>query len=159
MRNTRGFTLVELMVVVTIIAILSAIAVSSYTNVLKQGRDSKRLSDLKLIQSALEEYYADQVYYPMIEVDCTSGFFTINCPLKNPGGSRTYLNNIPVDPLSSNPQYNYQPLPTQPTNCDNSGVTKCTKYCIHAKMEVPGRLSDSGCTTHPSGYDYGVSKP
>lgn len=148
--NTHGFTLVELLVVITIIAVLSAIAMISYSNVLKTSRDSKRLSDLKLIQSALEEYHADQIYYPM------PAEFVVNNPLKNPNGSRTYLNNIPADPLSSNPQYNYQP---KPPSCDNSGVTKCTDYCIHANLEVvPAKTSDSGCTTHPSG-NYGVSKP
>lgn len=155
MSTERGFTLVELLVVITIIAVLSAIAIVSYSNVLKTSRDSKRMSDLKIIQSALEEYHADQIYYPMIAVSCTDGFFTVNCPLKNPGGTRTYLNNVPTDPLTSNDQYNYQ---QKPTGCDNSTATKCTGYCIFANLEGPAKTSDSGCTPAVP-YDYGVAKP
>jgi len=52
-----GFTLLELLVVVTIIAILAGIGLSNYTRSLSRGRDAKRRADLKSIQSALEQYY------------------------------------------------------------------------------------------------------
>ena len=55
----KGFTLLELLIVVGLIGILIAIAVTSYGTIQKKSRDSRRMSDLKGIQNALEQYYAD----------------------------------------------------------------------------------------------------
>ena len=60
----KGFTLVELLIAMTIVVILSAMGLSIYSSIQKGGRDAKRKSDLAVIQSALEQYHADQFYYP-----------------------------------------------------------------------------------------------
>lgn len=54
----KGFTLLEMLVVIGIIAILVSIGISSYSTAQKKARDAKRKSDLKSIQSALEQYYS-----------------------------------------------------------------------------------------------------
>ena len=61
---TGGFTLIEFLVVISIIAILTAVATVSYTNVQKKSRDGKRKSDLAAIQQALAVYYQDTGHYP-----------------------------------------------------------------------------------------------
>lgn len=58
-RNNWGFTLIEILVVIAIIAILISIGMASYTTAQRQGRDAKRRGDLKSIQNALEQYYAN----------------------------------------------------------------------------------------------------
>lgn len=55
--NTSGFSLVELMVVISIIAILSAIGMVIYTNTQKTARDTKRIADINNVAKALEMYY------------------------------------------------------------------------------------------------------
>lgn len=141
MPKKSGFTLIELLVTISIISILSVIGVIIYTSVLKQGRDSKRQSDLRSIQSALEQYYADQFYYPAT--------ITIGSALS--GGGKTYLNTIPSDPTGVK-QYSYTALPEA---CDNS-ATKCTGYCLYAKLEnsTPGIGS---CTN--TLYNFAVTPP
>ncbi len=57
--QASGFTLLELLVVITIIAILAAIGLGNYTRTLSRGRDAKRRADLKAIQNALEQYYVN----------------------------------------------------------------------------------------------------
>lgn len=52
--NPQGFTLIELMVVVTIIAFLSVIGIVSFTNVQAQARDGRRRADIDAIATALE---------------------------------------------------------------------------------------------------------
>lgn len=60
----RGFTLVELMVVIAVIAILTAIAVVMYSVVMKQAHDSKRQSDMTALQSTLDTFYQANGVYP-----------------------------------------------------------------------------------------------
>lgn len=60
----KGFTLIELIVVVAIIGLLSTLAVVALGSARVKARDSKRLSDLKQMQTALELYYSDKANYP-----------------------------------------------------------------------------------------------
>lgn len=52
--NPRGFTLIELMVVVAIIAVLSVIGITIFTNAQRNSRDARRRADIKAISQALE---------------------------------------------------------------------------------------------------------
>ncbi len=63
MKNLKAFTFVELIVVVTILAILSAIWFSSYISSLSDTRDSQRKSDLTQVSSALKIYKQKRWYY------------------------------------------------------------------------------------------------
>ncbi|MBT3816923.1 MAG: prepilin-type N-terminal cleavage/methylation domain-containing protein, partial [Candidatus Magasanikbacteria bacterium] len=62
--NKKGFTLIELLVVIAIIGLLSTLAVVALGSAREKARDSKRLSDLKQMQTALELYYTDVGSYP-----------------------------------------------------------------------------------------------
>lgn len=59
MRNNRGFTIIELAVVIVIIAILSTIGFISYNGAQKTARDSKRKIDVNAIVSAYQMHYVD----------------------------------------------------------------------------------------------------
>lgn len=166
-RHKKGFTLVELLIVISIIAVLSVVGLVSYTNFLKNSRDAKRQSDIKFIQSALEQYFADQKYYPLSNTTatCVNGTFKISCPLKSPGGTRVYLNNIPGDPINGTiTQYVYTPLyvntmvvPNFVSACNDPTVL-CNNYCLFVRLEGTTLNSDLGCTP-TGGYTYGVARP
>ena len=64
MRKFKGFTLVELLVVVAIIGILATVVVISYSGAQKKARDAKVTSDISAVQQALELYYQDKSGYP-----------------------------------------------------------------------------------------------
>ena len=59
-----GFTLIELLVVISIIGMLSSIVLASLNTARAKSRDSKRMSDLRQMQLALEQYYDDNRVYP-----------------------------------------------------------------------------------------------
>jgi prepilin-type N-terminal cleavage/methylation domain-containing protein len=66
--NKRGFTLVELMVVVAIISILASIVLISLASARGKTLDSRRVSDIKEIQTSLEEYLNDRGQLPNVGI-------------------------------------------------------------------------------------------
>src|SRR3989344_2717562 len=61
----KGFTLMELLIVIAIIGILISISAAAYSTAQKRSRDSRRQGDLKAMQNALEQYYsANNGSYP-----------------------------------------------------------------------------------------------
>lgn len=131
--SKSGFTLVELLITLAIISILAAVGLVVYSNIMKQGNDSKRKSDLRSIQSALEQYYTDQFYYPES--------ITFGSALKNPAATKTYLNVIPEDPTGTT-EYAYTKLPS---TCDNTAGKECTSYCLYALLESTSTDEFNGC--------------
>jgi len=63
-RGHSGFTIVELLIVVVVIAILAAISLAAYTNFQTRARDSLRSNDMASIMKALDLYYVDNGQYP-----------------------------------------------------------------------------------------------
>jgi prepilin-type N-terminal cleavage/methylation domain-containing protein len=64
--RARGFTLIELMTVITIIALLATVVFAMLQQSRAKGRDSLRIQTLKELQKAIDMYYSDYGYYPPI---------------------------------------------------------------------------------------------
>lgn len=69
-RNNKGFTLVELMVVILIIGILVAIAVPVYNNVQKNAKEKACALNIRTIEGAVVQYYAEHNKYPKLSELC-----------------------------------------------------------------------------------------
>lgn len=80
MRKQSGFTLIELMIVVAIVGILSALAFPAYTDYVLRGKLSEAHANLLTIRSAAEQYFQDNRTY--IGYPCNAAntkYFTYSC--------------------------------------------------------------------------------
>jgi general secretion pathway protein G len=64
MKRQKGFTLIELLIVVAIIGIIAAIAIPNLLNAINRGRQTRTMSDIRSIATALEAYSVDFNFYP-----------------------------------------------------------------------------------------------
>ncbi len=102
----QGFTLIELLVVIAIIGLLLTAAVASFSYVRERARDTKRVSDMKTMQKALEIYLTTNSRYPIAAADtCLTNTDGVSQALKNAGA----MIEVPVDP--------YAPWVSDPTHC------------------------------------------
>ena len=63
MRTARGFTLIELMIVVAVLAILAAVAFPSYTNYIQRGKITEATSSLSELRLRAEKWFSDNRTY------------------------------------------------------------------------------------------------
>jgi type IV pilus assembly protein PilA len=90
-----GFTLIELMIVVAIIAVLAGILIPNFVHARGQSATAACEANMRSIATAAELYFTDNQAYPATaQVDRTFG-------VGNNGTAGMYLNNTPVDPAAS----------------------------------------------------------
>ncbi|KKP51967.1 MAG: Type IV pilus biogenesis protein PilE [Candidatus Roizmanbacteria bacterium GW2011_GWA2_33_33] len=114
----KGFTLLEMLVVIGIIAILVSMGFASYSTVQKKARDAKRQGDLKAAQQVMEQCYSVNSFaYPTISG--SPGTITATCPAPN-----TSITFTLTDPLNTG-TYQY-----------TVSTTTTTAYTITADTET-----------------------
>lgn len=156
--SLAGFTLIEVLVAATIISVIVAIGVVSYTSTNRRSRDVKRQADIEQLRQAAEMYRADNGYYP------AAGCSSASCSFTNVSNLAselvpTYMPAIPSDPQGVNP-YMYRPSKA------SGAPLRYYRYCLSALVETtppsPGNtcLTDTDTTlTLPANYNYGVRNP
>jgi len=97
----QAFTLVELLVVIAIIGILSTLSIVGLNSARAKARDSRRLSDVREIATALEMYYSDTGVYPLVASatgTLIGGLCLSDLGISSTCGTSVYLKKIPDDP-------------------------------------------------------------
>lgn len=131
--KNKGFTLTELIIVLTIIAFLVLMVIFMTRKWILKGHDARRKGDIKNLQTAVEEYQNDKNCYPLSS--------TVTC---SPGsGLQPYLETIPCDPITQ-ASYFY--------DYDNSACPKW--YRLYAKLE-----ESDGIYGPNQAYNYSASSP
>ncbi len=101
MKNIKGFTLVEMLVVVAIIGILASVFMIGLRGFRGSAYDARRLSDLQKVQGYLELYYNKNRSYPNASTWAELGVALTDA------SSGAGVNAIPSDPLVPDQEYQY----------------------------------------------------
>ena len=101
-----GFTIVELLIIIVVIAILATISIVAYSGIQARARDNVRKTDLSNIAKAVELYRADNgVLPPNQQGWCTNIYSTTYPQFLN--AISPYIPNVPHDPLYANTRQDY----------------------------------------------------
>ena len=94
-KQKKGFTLIELLVVIAIIGLLATLSVVALNNARSRARDSRRVSDIKQIQTALELHFNEHDAYPK-QTTLGAAHSVLNSSGKD--GLHDFINPIPEAP-------------------------------------------------------------
>jgi prepilin-type N-terminal cleavage/methylation domain-containing protein len=142
-QKSKGFTIVELLIVIVVIAILATLVIVTFTGIQQKARDSKRQTDIDALDSHLEAFYADNGYYPTIT------------DLQNNSGANNWVstNMKGLDPTAlTDPNgtgitgsapatgtYVYSYVTTGcTTSSPSSSTNECTGFTLTAELEGGG---------------------
>ena len=125
----KGFTFLELMLVIAILGILSTLIMGNFITSLKKGRDARRKIDIEQIQKSLEMYYEDKREYP------PTLSFGGNHQIIDSVSRKVYMQKVPDDPTTTK-HYFYS------TTADD-------KYTLYSCLEND---QDQGAGVKQDGY-------
>lgn len=83
--SERGFTLIEVLIVVTLVVILASIGMATYSNAVQRAREAVLREDLFRMRDAIDQFYADKNAYPQSLQDLVT---------------EGYLREVPKDPMT-----------------------------------------------------------
>ena len=156
LKTQRGFTLIEILVVVAIIGILASIILVGVGSFRARGRDARRVADLRETQNGLELYFTKNGYYPDVNswsaltTDLIGGLIGVNAVPNDPtsgwnyaycrSGTDQYVEAAYMEDIG-NPQLKQYPagttFPCTPTLLGTPADPSCStasaitnKYCL-----------------------------
>jgi len=140
-RGQRGFTLIELMVVVAILGILVSMAIPAYKNMVLRAKETVLRQNLFTMRDCIDQYYADKGKYPdSLDVLASAG----------------YLRKMPVDPITgtadwTSDQYTGTEDGLEPTEGEESGEYGTCTPSPRRFPPFPKRSTPSGRQVPPGG--------
>lgn len=101
--SARGFTLIEVLIVVTLVVILASIGMSTYTNSVHRTREAVLKEDLFRLRDAIDQFYADKNQYPQSLQDLVTEGYLREIPKDPMTNSADTWNAIPSENDANNP--------------------------------------------------------
>ena len=139
----KGFTIIELLIVIVVIGILAGIVITTYSGIQAKARNAVRQTDIQSIQTQLEAYYSQNGHYPSNADLSSATWRATNMPsldtnaLIDPSSGQT-ISNVTIADNSTGQakEYSYYPVDStgSSANCEASDTT-CAAYTLTATYE------------------------
>ena len=147
-KASKGFTIVELLIVIVVIGILAALVVTTYNGIQQKARDTERKTDLNAMHSHAEAFQAENAKYPSLAQVNDATFRSTSmkgldsAAMQDPKWSSSNASCTASGAVqlqnSGTPAsgcYGYQ---STPAGCDNGAGGDCSGYTITATLESGG---------------------
>jgi len=141
-KSNKGFTIVELLIVIVVIGILALLVITTYSGIQQKARNSKRQTDLQSLQTQLEAFFSQNGYYPNLTDMNSASWLDTNMKSldqnalidpSNATQSKTLLGSA----STTAKQYQYVATDSSGNTCDGASPAdqSCAKYTLTANYE------------------------
>ncbi len=137
----KGFTLIEILVVATIIGLLAGVGAVSFASISKSSRDARRKVDLENIRAAIEQYRSSNGSYPA----------TLSLLTGDANGT-VYMSKVPQDPIPSKYSYSYSATASDYTvgsYVEGSSSSTCSIPLSCSASSGDGAMQNRNLFIHP----------
>src|SRR5260221_699459 len=142
LKKQKGFTLVELLIVIIIIGILATLVIVTFSGVQAKARDSQRQTDIGAVDSHVEAYFAEHGWYPTLVQLNDSAWRSTNLKGLDPSALLAPNSTTAIDAnAATTSKYSYKPIETGTTACTATGTaddTACASFTLSAILESDG---------------------
>jgi len=138
-KRQKGFTIVELLIVIVVIGILAAIVITTYSGIQAKARNAKRQTDIQSLQTQFEAYFSQSGHYPSLTDVNGSAWRTANMAsldvnaMIDPSSGETTANAALVTAPAAK-EYSYAVTDSSGNSCEATD-TNCAKYTLTATFE------------------------
>ncbi len=142
LKNKKGFTIVELLIVIVVIGILATLVIVTFTGIQQKGRNTQRKTDINAVTSHVEAFYAETGSYPTLVQMQTPAFIAANMKglkvdaLDDPKGAE----GTGLKAATSTTEYGYTSTQEDGSACavlvvGADPTTNCAKFTLTATLE------------------------
>ncbi len=143
-KRNKGFTIVELLIVIVVIGILALLVITTYSGIQAKARNSKRSSDVKSLQTHVEAFFSQNGYYPSIADLNSPSWRATNMKSIDPLALKDPSSTCDPSPASGSSTcivaapaakaYAYAVQNSAGASCESDDTT-CVKYTLTATFE------------------------
>lgn len=145
-KGYKGFTLIELIVTITIILIITSIGLVSYVTAQQNARDSRRRQDVNAIINAISLWQQTQANTSSLPSALSAMVNSAGLTSGTGALTTNFINRVPEDPSCANPA-----SPTVPSCYYYMVSGDSTKYAILSQVELTSNADISSCPASGSG--------